>query len=173
MNRTAKILSWTLAMMLLAAVLVIANLPEKKPAVSGAQVGECLPDFSVVTLDGETFTLSEQRGKIVVINLWATWCTPCVKELPNFDRLQSEHADVAVLALHAPPITSDVAGYLSSFSYTIPFAVDEDSSLCELLGASTVLPQTLIVDPEGIVSYNSVGALSYEALCELVDSAKQ
>ncbi|MBQ1410174.1 MAG: TlpA family protein disulfide reductase [Oscillospiraceae bacterium] len=172
MSRMIKKLAWGLALVLLAVVLVIANLPEKKAAVSGAQVGECLPDFSVTSVDGESFTLSDQRGKVVVINLWATWCTPCVKELPNFDRLQAERSDVAVLALHAPPVTSDVKAYLDSFDYKIPFAVDEDGKLCELLGASTVLPQTIIVDADGIVTYNRVGALSYESLCELVDTAR-
>jgi hypothetical protein len=96
-----------------------------------------------------------------------------VKELPNYDRLQSEHpADVAVLALHSPPVTTDVAAYLPAFSYGISFAVDEDGHLSELLNASTVLPQTVIVSPDGIVTYNRSGALSYETLLELVAEAR-
>ena len=112
------------------------------------------------------------RGKVVVLNLWATWCTPCVKELPNYDRLQTEHpADVAVLALHAPPVTTDVAAYLSAFSYGISFAVDADGSLSDLLNASTVLPETVIVGPDGIVTYHRSRALSYDQLLELVTEA--
>ena len=170
-QRTVRLL-WAAALLLLAAVLVIANLPGKAPA-SGAEPGERLSDFRVACLDGGAFRLSEQRGKVVVINLWATWCTPCVKELPQFDRLQREYPDdVAVLALHSPPVTTDVADYLSAFSYQIPFAVDEDGSVSALLNASTVLPQTVIVGPDGIVTYNQSGALSYEALLELVAKAK-
>ena len=172
MSKTLKNLFRVLALALLAAVLIIANLPEKEPTVKGTKEGEVLPDFSISCLNGEQFSLSAHAGQTVVINLWATWCTPCVKELPNFDRLQAERQDVAVLALHAPPVLTNVTDYLSSFSYTIPFAVDEEGSLCELLDASTVLPQTIIVNADGVVTYNRVGALSYEALCELVDAAK-
>lgn len=170
-KRLARML-WALALVLLAAVLVLANLPRKAAAPAGSQPGEQLPDFSIVCLDGSTFTLSAQRGRVVVINLWATWCTPCVQELPQFDRLQKERGDVAVLALHTPPVTADVPSYLAAFSYTIPFAVDEDGSLSEQLGAQTVLPQTLIVGPDGVVTYNQAGALDYETLTSLVDAAK-
>ena len=84
-----------------------------------------------------------------------------------------EHPEeVAVLALHSPPVTADVPAYLSAFSYIIPFAVDEDGSLSEALNASTVLPQTLILSPEGVVTYNQSGSLSYERLLELVEAAK-
>ena len=171
MSKRLSRLLWAAALLLLAAVLVLVNLPEAEKA-PGARVGERLPDFTVSCLDGSSFALSGQRGKVVVINLWATWCTPCVKELPNFDRLSRERGeDVAVLALHSPPVTADVAEYLSAFSYTMPFAVDETGELAALLGASTVLPQTLILNGEGLVTYNRVGALSYEELCALVDAA--
>lgn len=171
MSKKLSRLLWAAALLLLAAVLVFVNLPgaEKKP---GAKEGEILPEFTVSCVDGSSFTLSGQRGKVVVINLWATWCTPCVRELPNFDRLLEERGeDVAVLALHSPPVTADVADYLSAFSYAMPFAVDETGELTEKLGASTVLPQTLILDRDGMVTYNRVGALSYEELCALVDAA--
>lgn len=165
---------WGLALGVLAAVLVLANLPEQQTAPAGTEVGEALPDFTVECLDGSLFRLREQRGKVVVINFWATWCTPCVKELPSFDRLLEEHpTEVAVLALHALPVTTDVGDWLSGFSYRIPFAVDEDGSLGEALKLSTVLPQTVILSPEGIVTYNASGALSYEKLEELVEAARQ
>ena len=170
-RRTVRIL-WAAAITALLAVLIVVNRPEESPAPVGAAPGERMADFSVPCVDGAEFTLSAQRGKVVVLNLWATWCTPCVKELPNFDRLQAEHpADVAVLALHAPPVTTDVAAYLSAFSYGISFAVDADGSLSDLLNASTVLPETVIVGPDGIVTYHRSGALSYDQLLELVTEA--
>ncbi len=169
-----KRLLWTFALAVLAAVLVWVNLPKKETASPGTAVGEALPDFTAECLDGRVFHLQDQRGKVVVINIWATWCTPCIKELPGFDRLKQEHSEeVSVLALHAQPVTTDVSEYLSGFSYQIPFAVDEDGSLGEALNISTVLPQTLIITPEGIVSYNQSGSLDYEELLELVTAAKQ
>lgn len=169
MNRTICRLLWAAALLLLAAVLVFVNLPEAEPA-PGAGVGDMLPDFSLRCVDGSSFSLAEQRGKTVVINLWATWCTPCVRELPNFDRLLRERGEeVAVLALHTPPVTADVGAYLAEYPFTMPFAVDEDGSLTELVGASAVLPQTIILSPDGVVIYNQAGSLSYEELCALVD----
>ena len=169
-TRTRRIL-WALALLLLAAELVFVNLPEKK-APLGAQPGERLPDFTALCTDGSEFRLSEQRGKVVVINLWATWCTPCVRELPHFDALLRERPEeLAVLAVHTPPVTSDVGAYLAEFSYTMPFTVDEEGSLSEGWDVSTVLPQTLILDREGVVTYNQPGALSEEELAALVDEA--
>lgn len=165
---------WFPALLLLAGVLLLVNFPEAgPPPAAGAHPGESLPDFSITCLDGSVFTLSEQRGKVVVINLWATWCTPCVKELPGFDRLRAEHPEeVTVLAVHTPPVTTDVSDYLSGFSYAIPFAVDEDGSLSAALDASEVLPQTVVIDPAGVVTYNQVGALDYETLLALVTDAE-
>ncbi len=171
-RRTVRLL-WAAAILLLLAELIVVNRPERSPAPVGAAPGERMADFSVSCMDGSEFTLSAHRGKVVVVNLWATWCTPCVKELPNFDRLQSEHpADAVVLALHSPPVTTDVAEYLSAFSYGIAFAVDADGSLSGMLNASTVLPQTVIIGPDGIVTYNQSGTLSYEKLLALVTEAK-
>lgn len=172
MKKSTCAVLWALALALLAAVLVFVNLPETAPPPDGAAVGERLPDFTVTCTDGSTFCLSEQRGKVVVINLWATWCTPCVRELPIFDRLVRERAsEVAVLAAHSPPVTTDVAAYLAQYDYAIPFAVDEDGALGELLNASISLPQTIVVSPDGTVTYNREGALDYETLVSLVDAA--
>lgn len=167
-------LLWGLALVLLAGVILLVNLPDPREtanaaAARGSAVDEILPDFTVTCLDGSAFTLSDYRGKTVVINLWATWCGPCVKELGGFDRLLREHSDqVAVLALHSELVTEDVAAFLSRFDYEMPFAVDPDGKLIAALGGSTVLPQTLIVDPDGVVIYNKVGSLDEAALNKLV-----
>ncbi len=172
MKRRTSLFFWMAALLFLAAVLVYVNLPEKARFSEGAAEGEQLSSFRAVLMDGSEFDIMKQRGKVVVINIWATWCTPCVKELPYFDKLQREHpSDVSVLALHAQPVTTDVSEYLSEFSYEIPFAVDEDGSLGAALNASTVLPQTVIVNADGIVTYNRSGSLSYEKLKELISEA--
>ena len=95
---------------------------------------------------------------MTVINLWATWCTPCVNELPHFDRLQREHPD-------------DVAAYLANYDYGVAFAVDEGGQVIASVGGSTMLPQTLVLDRYGVVTYNQVGSVTYEALEELVAAA--
>lgn len=170
------------AILLLLAALVLFNLPpreaERLPdtaaesAPLGHAPGERLPDFTLTDLNGEVFSLSACRGKTVVINLWATWCAPCVKELPHFERLQRERDDVAVLALHSDLVTEDVAAYTARTEFDLRFAVDETGDIIRMLGGSTTLPQTVVVDQNGVVTYNRVGSLSYEALRELADAAR-
>ena len=182
--------AWTGALALLLCALVFFNLPPAAPGGEGASapapalaessapeghaVGERLPDFTLPQLGGGEFTLSAQRGSIVVINLWATWCTPCVNELPHFDRLHRERAgDVSVLAIHSDLVTDDVGAYLAEYDYRLPFAIDETGEVTRALGGSPMLPQTLVLNRKGEVTYNQVGSVTYEGLEELVRAAEE
>ena len=84
MRRNIRIILWSIAIVFLVAVVIFVNFFGKKNITTGAAEGEILSDFSITCTDGNTFRLSEQKGKVVVINLWATWCSPCVNDLPNF-----------------------------------------------------------------------------------------
>ena len=172
MRRNIRIILWSMAIVFLVAVVIFVNFFGKKNITTGAAEGEILSDFSITCTDGNTFRLSEQKGKVVVINLWATWCIPCVDELPNFEKISEDFSDeVSVIAIHSLPVTTNVSAWLSDYSYTIPFAVDEDGSVSELLNASTVLPQTIVIGKDGVVTYNRSGSLTYEELCDIVSGA--
>jgi len=181
--------AWVLALAVLAGVLWAANRGEKTeestpPAVEtpagsegseengpdmGYEPGMTAPDFSVALIGGDEFSLREQRGKTVVLNFWATWCTPCVEELPYFDELHRNYGEnVAVIALHSHLVTEDVEAYLENFDYAMHFAVDESGDIIRAFGGSTTLPQTVVIDPEGVVTYNELGSVSYEKLYSLV-----
>lgn len=134
----------------------------------GYEVGNLGPDFSIPLYGGGTFTLSETRGTVTVINFWATWCTPCVAELPHFDQLCRTYGDsVEVIAVHSDLVTDDVDAYLANYDYAIRFAQD-DSGVVALYGGSTMLPQTIILDRDGVIVYNTVGSVTYELLESLV-----
>ncbi|MBQ7454890.1 MAG: redoxin family protein [Clostridia bacterium] len=173
-TRRGRIVLSALLALLLGAALVFANLPAK-PGASvpvGCRAGERLADFVIETMDGGVFRLSDCRGKIVVVNLWATWCGPCVNELPCFEALAQAHDDVAVLAIHSDLITDDVAGYLANYDYSFPFAIDETGGVIAALGGSTMLPQTIVISAEGVVTYNQVGSVTTDKLEALVSEAK-
>ena len=139
-------------------------------AETGHEPGRRPEDFTLECTDGSTFSLSAQRGKVVVINLWATWCGPCVKELPYFEELYTSQGDqVAVLAIHSDLITDDVDEWLSKHDYTMPFAIDYGGEVIASLGGSTMLPQTIILDRNGIAVYNAVGSMTEEKLMSLVE----
>ena len=132
------------------------------------------PDFTVPLYgDGSSFTLSGQRGKTVIVNFWATWCGPCVKELPHFDELLARYPDeVAVVAIHSDLVTEDVEAYLAGYDYRLPFALDETGEVLRSYGGSTMLPQTIVIDPAGVITYNRAGSATYAMLESLLQEAR-
>ena len=135
----------------------------------GAEVGNRLPDFSAELLDGRTFRLEDYQGRPVIINLWATYCGPCVTELPLFERLKAEHPEVEILAVHSALVTEDVAAYLADKGWTLDFAVDTpDEAVFRTVNGSTLLPQTVVLNAQGEVVYNQVGSVTYELLESLL-----
>ena len=132
----------------------------------GYDEGMRLPDFEASCLDGSVFRLGDNRGKVVIINLWATWCTPCVKELDDFCVLEERYGkDVSVLAVHSSLVTEDVGSFVSGKGWTVPVAVDqEDGRLFEIVGGTQTLPQTIVLNREGKVIYNKVGSVTPELL---------
>ena len=148
---------------------------EQAEITVGSDVGMMLEDFTITCLDGTEFSLAETRGKIVFINLWATYCTPCVQELPHFDALYREHAgEIAMLAVHSSIVTDDPAAFLVDKGWSIPFAVDsEDDRLWGIVNGSSTLPQTIVLDRNGTVIYNQKGSVTPEVLAALYAQASQ
>ncbi len=185
-------IAWMLAVALLLGLLLWVNLeksphdtmipPETQTETSisdenqlptGKDVGMLAPDFTVpVYGDSNSFALSQHRGKIVIINFWATWCTPCIKELPYFDEIQHMYGDaVQVIAVHSNLVTDNVEEYLAQYNYDILFALDAENAVIPAYGGSMMLPQTIIVDADGVIAYNAVGSLTLEKLQQLLTNA--
>ena len=150
-----------------------AEISEKPAIPVGFEPGQQLQDFTITCLDGSTFTLSETRGKVTFINLWATYCTPCVKELPHFDAFYREHGDdVAMLAVHSSIVTDEPDSYLADKGYSIPFALDtEDDMVWGIVNGSSTIPQTIVLDRDGVVIYNRKGSITPEVLEALYEQA--
>ena len=146
------------------------------PAVPvGYDVGMQLADFTITCLDGSEFHLADTRGKPTIINLWATYCTPCVQELPHFNELYHEHeGDIAMLAVHSSIVVDDPGEYLATKDWTIPFAVDtDDDMIWGVVNGSSTMPQTIVLDRNGIVIYNQKGSVTPEMLAALYEQAAQ
>ncbi|MDE7396030.1 MAG: redoxin family protein [Clostridiales bacterium] len=146
-------------------------------AEEGYEVGQRAPNFTVQLYGSDdSFTLYEKRGKLTVINFWATWCTPCVAEIPYFDTLTKNKPDINVLAIHGSS-TRNVPQFISEKwpNATLTFAQDNlEGNTCltyEALGGEGMWPLTVIVNKYGIVLYNSTNSFhSYEDLEQLVES---
>lgn len=168
-RRRLRRIVWAVALTLLASVLILANLPDAPSLPTGSAPGMLAPDFTVPLYGGDSWTLSAHRGRVAVVNFWATWCGPCVKELPHFADLAREHADqVDVLAVHSDLVTEDVAAWIAASGYDLPFALDETGGVIASFGGSMMLPQTVVIGPDGVIVYNQTGSLDRDALDAIV-----
>ena len=134
-------------------------------------IGETAPDFNAEYVDGEIFTLSDARGKVVILNFWATWCGPCCEELPAFQKLHDEYGDkLQVIAIDYGESEKEVSGFIKENGYSFPVALDMDGSISALYPTDGI-PYTLIIDKNGIIRQIFVGAKSAEEQYELYKNA--
>ena len=141
----------------------------------GTGIGDQLADFTAELIGGSTFHLADYRGKVVILNMWATYCGPCVQELPVFQSFVEEHADdVAILIIHASDPTEDVAAFVQKKEIKLPCAIDSlDDYLYTLAGADPfVLPHTVVLNRKGEVVYNQARSITAPLLDELYEKAK-
>ena len=141
----------------------------------GSEIGMQLEDFTIECLDGSTFHLADCRGKVTIINLWATYCTPCVQELPHFSRLYEEHEeDLAMLAVHSSMVTDDPVEYVADKDWKMPIAIDTDDDLIwKIVNGSSTMPQTIVLNRCGEVIYNQTRSVTPEMLEALFAQADQ
>lgn len=129
------------------------------------------PDFTLKNRDGEPFTLSEQEGKVVVLNFWATWCAPCRKEIPDFMELHKELKDDDVLFAG---ISLDEEGwekvrpYAKDMGINYPIMVD-NGRVSRDYGPIRAIPTTFIINKKGKVEYVAPGMLTKEKLKPILE----
>ncbi len=139
----------------------------------GGDVGMRCPDFTAPLYgDGpESFTLSDHLGKVIIINFWTTFCTPCIKELPYFEAYAKEHEDdVVLITLHGMVVAEkDMDGWFDKHPFDITFGLDKTGSIQASLNGNMVYPQTIIVDKHGVIVYNETIPLTLERIGQLAD----
>ena len=142
---------------------------------TGTEVGDILPDFSTELLGGEEFHLADYRGQVVIINLWATTCAPCIEELPFYEKLKEEQPEVEILAIHHRAGAKKADTFLSDKGWDhLDFALDsKEKGLYTLLKAGDALPQTIVLNKDGVITCNVQAPLSYEQLEALVKQAQE
>jgi peroxiredoxin len=142
----------------LAAVwMAAASAGELKPWSGGAT-----PPLALEDLDGKAHRLDAYRGHVVLINFWATWCDPCLEEMPSIDRLhrsmQGKRFVVLAVNLAEPP--SRIRAFLQKIPVGFPLLLDRDMAVARAWKAR-ILPATYIVGPEGRIRYSYVGELDW------------
>lgn len=133
---------------------------------SEAQNFKTAPDFSLKTMAGDTFTLSEHKGQVVVLNIWATWCGPCRKEIPDFIDLQKELGDKDVLFVGISVDKkgwSKVRPYAQKMEINYPIMID-NGTVSKKYGPIRAIPTSFIINKKGKVEYVAPGMLNKKKL---------
>jgi cytochrome c-type biogenesis protein len=138
--------------------------PSETPSAdAGTVLGEPIkegapaPDFSYTTVDGISGKLSELRGKVVFLNLWASWCGPCVKEMPDIATLKADYPELEVLAVNVSDDPKDARGFISDSGYDFRWVLDEQGTV-SVLYPTDGIPYTVIIDRDGVVSSIFLGS---------------
>jgi thiol-disulfide isomerase/thioredoxin len=121
-------------------------------AAAALDTGDAAPALKGVTLDGKPFDLAALKGKVVVVNLWATWCTPCRQEMPLLDAFAKKYATRGVVVLgldeNDPADAGEVQNVMAAFSYP---ALMAESAPTNDFRQPRVLPITYVIDTSGVV----------------------
>ena len=156
------------AYIVLAAVMLLAVSPSVVQAQNQAdeiakttivKKGDKAPDFTVEMVDGSKVQLSKLKGKVVVVNFWATWCPPCREELKHvqkelIDRFKGKK--FVFLPISRGEKKEVVEAFRKKMNYTFPMGLDPQQSIYKLY-ASNYIPRNFVVDKDGKVIYVSVG----------------
>jgi cytochrome c biogenesis protein CcmG/thiol:disulfide interchange protein DsbE len=123
-------------------------------------VGDEAPDFTLQILDGEPLTLSELRGKAVLINFWASWCDPCKDEAPGLEMLWRAYQedDVVFIGIDWSDSELKARAYLEEFDITYPNGRDMGEYIADEYKLSGV-PETYLIDQDGIVRWRYIGPI--------------
>ncbi len=128
-------------------------------------------DFTLQQLGGGEVALSDYRGQWVVVNYWATWCTPCLKEIPDLSELNRKRSDLTVLGLAFEDLEdSDFDGFLEDFDVSYPILKVDVYQPPEPFGAPRVLPTTIILDKEGRAVKAFLGPVTRAAIEQYIDA---
>lgn len=149
--------------------------------VIGLKKGETPPDFTLTTLDGEDVTLSELRGKKVVLNFWATWCPPCKAEMPHMQNYYEQYAkedNVEILAVNLTSAERDVTEeakmdtvttFKDSYELTFPILLDLNNDVGIDYQILTI-PTTYFIDTNGYIQHTIQGPMNMDMLESYVEA---
>ncbi len=150
----------------------IAEFARPHPMKTPNLAGKPAPEFRVKSLAGETFDLASLKGKVVLLDFWATWCGPCRKAMPSVEKIHQEFKDkgLVVLALNVGEERETVEKFLKTVKVTYPVALTTDTDVVSAFQVNA-LPTYVVIAPDGDIAAYQVGSAGEAALLEALAKA--
>jgi peroxiredoxin len=131
--------------------------------VRGVAIGAAAPEYSAQTLDGTAISLTDLRGRVVLLNIWATWCKPCREEIPALESLHQRHGaeglDVVGVSIDLSSERPRVEGFARALGATYPLWLDPDDKVSNTFLAIGV-PATYLIDRSGTLRWRHMGPIT-------------
>jgi len=138
--------------------------------------GHPAPEFTLATLDGEQISLSDLRGKPVIVNFWASWCGPCRLEMPDLQTTFTEQGDaLTILGVNLTERDSDldeVAAFINEFDLTFPIVLDTEGEVADLYQVRGQ-PASVFIDADGVISTVFYGMVNEQFIRDRIDELVQ
>jgi len=162
-----------LAFVILIAFMWLIGWGLKRSMRGSIVVGDQVPEFSFTTFDGKTINTSDYRGKVIVVNFWASWCKPCEQEARELEQAYQYYkpsGDVVFVGLAYVDTEPNSLEYLSRFGITYPNGPDLATRVSQMFRVTGV-PETYIIDRQGKLAYSKAGPfLSLDEILSVVDN---
>jgi thiol-disulfide isomerase/thioredoxin len=152
----------------------IVSTPLPVTQAASRLAGRAAPNFELASLNGDPIRLSSMRGRVVFLNFWATWCEPCKREMPAFQRFMQEQGKdgAVILAINIGDKPEDILEFLDDNNVSsIPILLDNDYVVQTAYSAS-LFPTTFVIDPAGIVQDMHLGEMTFDDLTGYVDQIR-
>lgn len=144
-------------------ILILTAACMAEGATGRGEVGAAAPDYQAVTLAGDAFTLADHRGEVVLLNIWATWCPPCRKEMPDLQQLHDTFSGdglrVVGVSIDASGADRAVEQFLDELGIDFLIVRDPADRVSGTFGAYGV-PLTVLIDREGMVQWRHLGPVT-------------
>lgn len=141
---------------------ILAAACQKSATPHEVAIGKPIPPYSATTLDGATRSIADHKGKVVLLNVWATWCAPCREEIPYLQSLYDQHAgqglDIIGVSVDARGSEGSIREFTKDFGMKYPIWLDPDEKVQTLYMAMGV-PASYLIDRDGVLRWKHLGTV--------------